>query len=289
MKAADVRYEPYDYLTFIYFFLLTFILLFFGGLEYRIITNLVLISLLVILSMLIIRNFHKEQHGIRAFIRMTYPLLLITFIYEQVGQFINIIHPGFFDYQIIKFEEAIFGNNPTILLQQISHPLLNEFFHLCYFSYFFLLLVLGIHLFLRREYAVIDKTVTASTIAYYVSYITFILYPVEGPRLAFAGQYSMKLDGFLFVPLSNFVINSAGLHGGCMPSSHVAVALVTVLISRKYAPKLYPYYLILTSGLLIGTFWGRFHYVSDAVAGAILGFLAVWISEWIYSKLWTNS
>ncbi len=289
MKAADVGYEPYDYLTFIYFFVLTLILLLFGGFEDRIITNLAIILLLVVLIILIIRNFHKKQHGIRAFIRMTYPLLLITFIYEQVGQFINIIHPGFFDYQIINFEEAIFGSNPTILLQQISHPLLNEFFHLCYLSYFFLLLVLGIYLFLRREYAVIEKTVTASTIAYFVSYIIFVLYPVEGPRMALAGHYSMKLGGYLFVPLSNFVINSAGLHGGCMPSSHVAIALVTVLISRKYARKLYPYYFILTSGLFIGTFWGRFHYVSDAIAGAILGYLAVRISEWIYSKIGINS
>jgi len=238
--------------------------------------------LYLLLVLCIVHFWSNAESGWRAFFRKAYPLFSFTFLYEQTGRFIHLIYPDFFDYQVINWEKVIFRENPTVLLQKVSYPILNEFFYFCYTSYYFLILVLGIYLYIHKRYKAFEKMVTASSIAFYTSYLFFILYPVEGPRYALAGHYLMNPKGYIFVPLANFVINSAGLRGGCMPSSHVAIGVVTAILSIRYAKELSAYYTLLGIGLTIGTFWGRFHYVSDATAGIVLGIIAVWLTEKIY-------
>jgi len=288
LKVLFDKLKPYDYAAVVYSLIMGLIILIYGGVEGLYGYNL-LALLAYIVFIILIAYFFDDKKGLRRFIRITYPLFSFTFLYEQTGQFINLIHQGYYDNHIIAFENMIFGKNPTILLQSISFRPLNELLYFCYFSYYFLLIVLGLYLYIGRKYIDFQKMITAASIAYFISYTVFILYPAEGPRYALAGYYYMKPQGYFFVPLVNYIINLGGLHGGCMPSSHVATAVVSTIISRRYAKKLFGVYLFLSIGLTIGTFWGRFHYVSDAVAGIIVGIFAVWLAERSFVWLKFNS
>ena len=79
--------------------------------------------------------------------------------------------------------------------------------------------------------------------------------------------------------LVDMVIDNAAVRGGCMPSSHFGVGLVIQLFCFKYYRKAAWMILPIVIGLAIGTVWGRFHYVSDVVAGTLIGLgatLGVW-------------
>jgi membrane-associated phospholipid phosphatase len=107
----------------------------------------------------------------------------------------------------------------------------------------------------------------------------FFLYPIEGPRWHFADLYLNDIDGFLFRPMVEYVIANGAVRGGCMPSSHVGVALVIMTYCfrnyRKWGWILVP----INIGLALGAVWGRFHYASDIVIGALLALASVWIAD----------
>jgi len=273
------KLKPFDIAAIIYIIAVSSLIIIFGGLDRGAIYNLLSLAAYLFLIILIVNIAAKSQYGWRAFIRRSYPLFSFTFLYEQTGQYIHLIFPGFFDYLILSFEKSVFGVNPTIFLQTLSYPPLNEVIYFGYFSYYFLILILMLYLYSKNSFHAFEKLVTATSITFYISYLTFILFPVQGPRWTLAADYYMAPEGYIFVPLTNFIIKSAGLLGGCMPSSHVAIGVVTTLICKRYAPILFRPYLLLTTGLTVGTVWGRFHYVSDAAAGILLGLFTFYLSE----------
>ena len=73
-----------------------------------------------------------------------------------------------------------------------------------------------------------------------------------------------------------------------MPSSHFGVALVIMLYCFRFYPKAGWLLLPINVGLAIGTVWGRFHYVSDVVAGGLIG-LAFVLVVWKYYPRWNRS
>ncbi|HVP35517.1 MAG TPA: phosphatase PAP2 family protein, partial [Terriglobales bacterium] len=109
-------------------------------------------------------------------------------------------------------------------------------------------------------------------------YLSFIFFPVEGPRCALASLHQTQIKGFIFVPLAQWVVKVAGLHGGCMPSSHVAVAMVVFILTYKYTRRLFYCLGPLILGLFVGTVWGRFHYLSDVIAGILVGIFSLYLA-----------
>ncbi|MEE8578091.1 MAG: phosphatase PAP2 family protein, partial [candidate division Zixibacteria bacterium] len=77
----------------------------------------------------------------------------------------------------------------------------------------------------------------------------------------------------------NYVIENGAVHGGCMPSTHVAVAIVIMMVCFRYYRRAGWYLLPVNIGLAVGTVWGRFHYVSDVFVGTAIAICSVWIVE----------
>ena len=64
-----------------------------------------------------------------------------------------------------------------------------------------------------------------------------------------------------------------------MPSSHTAVALVVLFYARRTQPRLAIWLAPFVFTLVVATFWGRFHYLSDTVIGVLVGFAAILLVE----------
>lgn len=69
-----------------------------------------------------------------------------------------------------------------------------------------------------------------------------------------------------------------------MPSSHVAVALVVVVYARRHHRLLYYLLSPLVASLLVATIYGRFHYVSDVVAGLLVGVGSILLCDRLIKK-----
>jgi membrane-associated phospholipid phosphatase len=239
---------------------------------------------MAILAGSIIRYTDPNDSTLQRAFRVLYPAVMATFFYRMTGGQMFLLFDQFFDWQVVAFEKGLLGVNPTLWIdRRLPNLGLTELLSACYFSYYLLLPGFMIPVFVRGDLGVLREYFAAASITFFVSYSLFWLYPVEGPRWHFSGVYSHSVDGIFFRPIVELVINNAAVHGGAMPSSHTGVALVTLIFCFKYYRRWGWILLPIVAGLAAGTVWGRFHYLSDVIAGAAIGIFAVWL-VWKYMK-----
>jgi len=274
-----LHFFPVDWATVIYLLALSSIILLFHPGQPSWYYYLIFNFSMIFLVLAIVYCLSSPEKKLAIFFRHWYPVFLFTFLYEEIRYLVHLIFPGFFDSWINRLELAILGDYPTVFLEKLSFPVLNEYFLMAYFSYYFILPILGIALYFRGKLKEFDSLVLATAIAFYLSYLGFIFFPVEGPRYALASLHQIPIKGFIFTPLAQWVVKVAGLHGGCMPSSHVAVTMVVFVFAYKYTRRLFYFLGTLIPSLFIGTIWGRFHYLSDVIAGILVGVFSLYLTR----------
>ncbi len=279
------RIYPFDILIPGYVTLLSVLILIFGRPLGDYYDELAMNLGILVIVFLIVQFIRDPQDRILRFIRFLYPAFLFALFYEETGGLMKLIFPGFFDYQLTAFETGIFGMEPTIWLDRnLITVWITEILSFSYFSYYLLMPIFLIPLLFLKKFYAMRQALTAICLTFFASYLLFFLYPIEGPRYFFAGQYLHEINGPVFRPMVDFMIKTGAVHGGCMPSSHVAVALVILVYSLKYVRKLGLILLPITIGLALGTVYGRFHYVSDVVVGAAIGTLMIFLTMKYYSR-----
>ncbi len=228
-----------------------------------------------VLAVLLVRYLKEEANRVARFFRLLYPVLLFSFFYRTTGGTMFLVFDQFYDWQLVEFEKAVLGVHPTLFIDKhLLNPWLTDIIMFCYFSYYFMIPVFFLAACRNRDNDVIVNAMSAVTLTFFVSYLLFFLYPVEGPRWHFAEVYTNEVDGILFKPLVDLVMQNAAVRGGCMPSSHFAVALVLTMFCYRHYRRWFWRMAVLTTGMAVGTFWGRFHYVSDVVVGGGIGLAA---------------
>lgn len=278
MNKRKVRWFPFDRMILGYCLLMFALVVIFGHPISAYIFQLVIYVASAVFTILIVRLTDERTGRLHALLRLLYPLLLLPLFYRATGGTIFLFFDRFFDSRLVAFEASIFGGDPSLYIDShLLNPLLNELFSLCYFSFYLMLPVFLVWLYVRRDYGIIIRSLAAVCITFFASYLLFSLYPIEGPRWYFAGAYRNAIIGPVFRPMVDLVMANGAVRGGCMPSSHVAVALVILIYSLRVKRSVGWVLVPLNAGLAIGTVWGRFHYVSDVVVGAAIALIAIWI------------
>lgn len=238
----------------------------------------------IIALVILLVSLARYQNRLVTFARLLYPVILMTFLYQNSGKLVHLFSSEYFDNHIVAVEKALFGGDISLWLDGVSNPWLTELFSATYFSYYFMIPGLALFLFFNRKDNELRRFMTATCAVFFLSYLIFILLPVECPRYHFATLYKNNLTGPVLRPLVDMVIGQAAFRGGAMPSSHVAEALVVMYFAiRAYGRRAY-FMIAAVIGLALGTIYGRFHYISDVIAGGILGFIVIWLTLVFYSK-----
>ncbi len=271
------KYLPVDWLFSGYLLLTAIMMAVWGGGQpgrWRIV---IIHSLLLACVFIIVRNLSGSSSGIARFIRLLYLPLSITYFYRETADFIHLFYDGWFDQQIIVFEKSLLGVTPTIWLQSWLNPILNEWMMFGYGSYYPLVAASALIYFFAKRDRELAELVWAQGVAFFISYLGFMIYPVQGPRYELAAMYNVSIDGFILVPLIATIMKTGAIHGGCMPSSHVAAGVVSFVYLWRYNRKLGYILLPIIITLCLGTVYGRFHYVSDVVVGLVVAVFALWL------------
>ena len=277
------RLLPFDHLTIIYCWIIIILTVGFARPIGDFVPVLLFHLGVIALVMLLVQYAHGLSNRPIMFLRLLYPVILMTFFYSTSGELVHIFFPGFLDYQIVSLEKHIFSVSPTIWLDGHLNVFVTEILSASYFSYYFLIPGMALFLFFGRRDRETKRFVTASCATFFVSYLIFIAYPVEGPRHFLAAEYQNAITGPVFRPLVDMVINNAAFHGGAMPSSHIAEALVVMFFAiRNYGRKAW-FLVPIVTGLALGTVWGRFHYLTDVMVGIVLGCLTTWLTLMFYT------
>ena len=284
IDVKNIKWNSFDFIVLGYCLLSVLTILWFGRplsdygneISFYIFMALLTLSFIVFLD--------ENKNGSFRFVRLLYPGFMFTFFYRETDGLMNLFYEPFFDLQLTMFENAILGFNPTLLIDKyLLNVYVNEILSFCYFSYYLLIPWFMFYAFFKKDYLIVKSFTNAACITFFLSYMMFSVYPIEGPRWFFQADFINNIEGFIFRPLVVFIINKCAVHGGCMPSSHFAIALVILMYCYKYYKKTLPYVTFLVVGLAIGTFWGRFHYVTDVLIGGIIG-LSVVLLIWKLEK-----
>ena len=211
---------------------------------------------------------HLRRGGsLGAFVGEFYALGATLGLYTSIGllnRAAGVVH----DARIIEWEQALLGCQPArdwIRAQPsawLSTPL-----HAAYLSYYFILAGAPLALWLRGRHAAARRALLHMMVAFYVCYAVFLVFPVSGPHYAFPLPEGAAKQ-VLPARVVEFLIARGDAWGAAFPSSHVAVALVAAVNAWQGWRRLGAWLVPLALLLAVGTVYGQFHYVLDALAGA---------------------
>lgn len=203
------------------------------------------------------------------------PLLLIPLLYKELAVLNRAVYGGtYFDDLVIAWEQTIFGGQPSQEWAAAApHLWLSEPLHAAYISYYLIIFTPPLLLFMRGRTEEFRKGVFTLMFAFFVHYVFFIYFPVQGPRYLFPPPGGELANG-VFYQLAHRMLEAGSAQGAAFPSSHVGVSVAQTLVVWRFLPRLTPVFALLTIGLALGAIYGGFHYATDAAAGLLLGALA---------------
>ena len=290
--------RPVDVLVIAFAVLLCFINLFSMGLihEWAILVGINIFSCfgIAIISYL---SETRTSRVIRA-IHNWYPVPTIFLVFKEMYVIIqSIAHPDW-DPLLIKIDHGMFGADPTVWLGMHASPVLTEILQIAYVSYYFIMLTVGIELFLRNEREKFSYIVFVIVYGFFLSYLGYLAVPAVGPRFTLHDFSALKseLPGvWLTNGLRDFIdagesipnnVSNAIVYAqrDAFHSGHTEMTLISVYLAFHYKLKSRWILLLFGTLLIISTVYLRYHYVIDVIGGTVFMLFTVWtapkLSAW---------
>lgn len=211
--------------------------------------------------------FVPRLPGLHLF-RHWYPLPYVALCYREMSVIIGSIRGARFDATLAATDFAIWRCNPTVWLEQIQSPALTELMQLAYALFVPSVLLVAVVFWLQRRFEELRSYVFLLTLGFLVSYLSYLLVPVRGPRFFLANLQTEPLRGlWLFerVRAALDVLESA--HYDCFPSGHVEMTVLAWWTSRRISTGLARGFGAYTGCTILATVYLRYHYTVDLMAG----------------------
>ena len=222
---------------------------------------------------------HLSERAVKKFwkffLRAAAVTLTYAYLFGAVDKFQLLIHGRWMDDYILDFEQWIFGVQPTLWLEDFISKPLTEWLMFSYVIYVPMYPVLcGIIYYLRGEVAMEDYFFTLG-FTNILCDIGFILFPVASPMYYIKQLYTVPLNGWMWTFLGECMRKYLHFAGGSIPSPHTAAATIMWMMAYRYhRPSFWILSPIIVS-LYFSTFYCRYHYVTDAIVGVVVAFLAL--------------
>jgi len=232
--------------------------------------------LCLVVVLLLVRN--AERSPVWNFLHDWYPLAMPIVTFEEVSRLSLVLRNAWQDHYLLALEARFFVVPPTVWLGQHGSRWITELVEIGYFSYFVLLMIVAGTFYARKMGRPFREVMDASVLSYMLCYAVFLLFPTEGPAHTLRAQHNFPLPGdgpFHWAVL--LIQKHAGVHGNAFPSAHVAGGVVALIFAWRYARNLGFALMPLVLLLCVGAVYDRYHYVSDVVAGAVVGAVAAMI------------
>jgi membrane-associated phospholipid phosphatase len=215
------------------------------------------------------------------FWRHWYPHLFFLFCFEELAFLMTLVTPQWQDAKLIAFDYWLTGVHPSVWLEQFATPFRDDVMQLVYFTYFTYLLIVGLVLYLRKDWRGYWSAMTYSMAGYTIGYFVAMFFPIEAPWFAMANWWKGPLPGGPFTAMMGFIEHYGRVRGAAFPSAHVTGATAALWAAWVYRRWLFWLLLPLYLGMCFSTIWGRYHYCADVLAGIITGTLGYLIGRWI--------
>lgn len=224
--------------------------------------------LLVVLALAMPRA--RRAGPVGRFLGDWYPLLLLTALYTEVG-LVNLGDGRAFDRIVLRWEQALFGFQPAReWIRWNPSVWLSWVLHLGYLAYYPITVAAPLALWLTGQRAAMLRALTTIMATFYLCYVTFLLFPVVGPRLIFPAVDNAATRTAIAQMTAGFLDHVAAW-GAAFPSSHVAVSVAATAAALREWRALGVALVVPTVLLALGSVYGQFHYAVDSLSGFGVG------------------
>jgi membrane-associated phospholipid phosphatase len=231
------------------------------------------------------------------FLRISYPLVLVSVLYRETGLVNQLITGTYHDGVFVALEEQIFGFQPVVrFMETLPSRIVAEVLYMAYFSYYLLVATIGIALYIKDRQQVFHY-VSVVSFVFYACYLIFVVFPVLGPTAIQLPGYA-ELVGFsydiqpvpptvesaAFYKLMTLIHGNYQVIGAAFPSSHVAVSVTAAYFAWRYLRRVRYLIAFDVSLLALATVYCRYHYAVDVIGGLITVAILIPLGEWLYRR-----
>jgi membrane-associated phospholipid phosphatase len=206
------------------------------------------------------------------------PLLAVPLLYAELPTVIAAVGGTYHDAVVQTWEIVLFGTQPSrTLAAALPSPPFSELLHASYLSYYPLIYLPPLALYLAGKQQRFEEAVLAVTLTFVACFAVFIWFPVQGPRYEWPPS-ALVFPGFFRI-LALRLLAAASSRGAAFPSCHVAVSVAQSCSVIRWRRGAGAGLFVLTGLLAMGAVYGGFHYAVDVIAGAVVG-----VTSWALAR-----
>lgn len=191
------------------------------------------------------------------------------------------VHPIDYDAQLIAIDRRIGGIAVLRWMERIQTPFLTDFSKLLWVSYYFIVFVPGIPLYVRGTRDRFEGGKLLLVLTFLVSYLGYFAWPAQGPGYMQQeiGVGQPKWEESKVSPALKETIHALeGEARDTFPSGHVMIsAMAIVLCIRNRLWKSAAVTIPLALGIMWSTVYLRYHYLVDGLVGLALVAILTWV------------
>lgn len=234
----------------------------------------ILIHIAYIIGILeIVRLGEKSPHRkILWILRTFYPVTLFFYGWKELSVLVRMFFDSYWATDvIIRMDKFIFGVHPTIWVQHLYQPWLDEFMSFFYSAYYTFFVLVPLILFICKKKEAALAVFSVTTFVYFSNYLLFCLFPVVSPRV-YPMLQSLQIKhytGYLLGQLNHMLQADHSVMGASFPSSHVSGALAWALSTLRYSRKMGYVTLPIAMGVAISSVYLGLHHAADSLFGIL--------------------
>jgi len=216
----------------------------------------------------------NPQNPLLRFLRTFYPIALFLIGWSAVNGVVRMFFGTFwFTEQAVWMDKFLFNIHPTVWIQGLYKPWLDELMSFFYAAYYLFLPTVSLFLYLKGKKNEALATFSFLSVTLFSNYLLFFLLPTLSPAMAdgIRELHSCESTGYFFARVVRTIQAGAGVAGGAFPSSHIAEVFVLSLAAWRYVRKLGYFLMPLTLGVSISTVYLRYHHAVDPIFGYVWG------------------
>jgi membrane-associated phospholipid phosphatase len=204
--------------------------------------------------------------------------MLLSF--SALGRLLPAVHPGAFEWRWLGLERQLFGADPTVVVQALLSPALTEVLQWTYAAFYLLPITAALLVLAGRGPAAYDRAMAQLVFAFLLSYLGYLLWPTLPPYRFL--DHGAPLQGVFAVAWWNATLAAAeGNQWDCFPSGHTMLSLVSLMLVWRHGRRwLLPFGAVVAL-LIAATVLLRYHWLTDVVAGALLAWPALRLSDFL--------
>jgi membrane-associated phospholipid phosphatase len=233
------------------------------------------------------------RRPLRPWVRFVVRTASVQLAFVQVFQLANELETAFFPWQddrVLALEKAVFGLQPLVAIQKLYSVPLNEWMFFVYVFYLIIYPSLGAVIYFKHGEAANEDYLYLLGLVNLICGLGFVVFPVASPMNwpSIRAVLTEPLKAGIFGSIAEFIRHHIHRPGGSVPSPHCAVATVMWFMSRRYTRHGFLVLSPVILSLYVSTVYGRFHYVTDVVAGIAVALLVLFLIGPLLKRAWNG-